>query len=442
MAAVIADLGTQDLVRLLLAFRRGIRPRRFFKLQTAAMQRRFDVIPVLENVVNPRNAAAVMRVADAYGVAQIRVISSLDVLGITAPDSADDGNDTSGPDMGASRWLDVRVHHSSKACIDELHRSEFQCLGAEFFDSQSLESVLDAVVDPGISHSTDYGHETSAKEAHPSATAGLAVRGREMAAGAAHATSRSRRIALVMGNEHRGVSKRLSGLCDHQFHLPQAGLVQSLNLAVATGIALHETCNTVSRSGFARCGGKGMDVWRSTCAETLEHAASCIMARRLPESLVGQPLSKPIDDMAVAAIAGHIEQYDALHGAFNLDLPELWPDAEGIASIWGGQSSREKQAHHAKLAAHAGTEDPAVHPGLDDPSLHPLQRRWRTLSRPGSALAKLSVAAHNHDLFVMDSRRLRLLVTWLLRILSGNVRALNSQRQSPDPRVMEILERI
>lgn len=47
-------------------------------------------------------------------------------------------------------------------------------------------------------------------------------------------------ICLVVGNEITGVSQELLDLCDKSIEIPQYGIKQSLNVAVAYGIAVFE----------------------------------------------------------------------------------------------------------------------------------------------------------------------------------------------------------
>ena len=49
-----------------------------------------------------------------------------------------------------------------------------------------------------------------------------------------------RPLALVMGQEHTGLGRRIEGLCDELVSLPMQGVVSSLNVSVATGIFLYE----------------------------------------------------------------------------------------------------------------------------------------------------------------------------------------------------------
>jgi TrmH family RNA methyltransferase len=43
-----------------------------------------------------------------------------------------------------------------------------------------------------------------------------------------------------MGNEQQGLPDELAAACDRLLRIPQAGRADSLNLAVATGVALYE----------------------------------------------------------------------------------------------------------------------------------------------------------------------------------------------------------
>ncbi len=47
-------------------------------------------------------------------------------------------------------------------------------------------------------------------------------------------------IALIIGNEVTGVSQELIDLCDFTLEIPQYGIKQSLNVAVAYGISIFE----------------------------------------------------------------------------------------------------------------------------------------------------------------------------------------------------------
>jgi tRNA (guanosine-2'-O-)-methyltransferase len=47
-------------------------------------------------------------------------------------------------------------------------------------------------------------------------------------------------VALVFGNEMRGVSEEARALADGAIEIPMAGMVQSLNVSVACAVCLYE----------------------------------------------------------------------------------------------------------------------------------------------------------------------------------------------------------
>ncbi len=47
-------------------------------------------------------------------------------------------------------------------------------------------------------------------------------------------------LCIIVGNEITGVSQELINLCDYSIEIPQYGIKQSLNVAVAYGIAIYE----------------------------------------------------------------------------------------------------------------------------------------------------------------------------------------------------------
>lgn len=55
-------------------------------------------------------------------------------------------------------------------------------------------------------------------------------------------------ICLIVGNEITGVSQELLDLCDASVEIPQYGIKQSLNVAVAYGIAIFEMRRVFDRS--------------------------------------------------------------------------------------------------------------------------------------------------------------------------------------------------
>ncbi len=60
----------------------------------------------------------------------------------------------------------------------------------------------------------------------------------------------TQKVAIVVGNEHRGVSETSAELADEVFLIPQFGMVQSLNVSVATAVILYEAMRQRIKKGM------------------------------------------------------------------------------------------------------------------------------------------------------------------------------------------------
>ena len=115
--------------------------------------------------------------------------------------------------MGASRWLSVRKYRHSFDCYDELRRLGVRILAS---DCPPCESEDDA----GLGWETQKARDFSAApidQIHFEPGEG---------------------VALVLGNERRGVSRALVERSDGAFYLPMCGLTQSFNISVAAAVSL------------------------------------------------------------------------------------------------------------------------------------------------------------------------------------------------------------
>jgi len=60
------------------------------------------------------------------------------------------------------------------------------------------------------------------------------------------------RVAFIFGNEHIGVSRGAAELADLNFHIPMAGMIESLNVSVACAVTLYEAYRQRAASGVRR----------------------------------------------------------------------------------------------------------------------------------------------------------------------------------------------
>lgn len=161
--------------------------RRLTKMNAVARTRQQGIL-VLEDIYDPHNAIAVFRSCDAFGIQQIYII--FDEQAPFDPEII--GKATS---SSANKWLDFKFFDSAQACIDELHQDGYEVIGTVLSDS--VESLYEADL-------------TNPK------------------------------IALMMGNENRGLSEKAIALADRHLIIPMSGMVQSLNLSVSAAICLFE----------------------------------------------------------------------------------------------------------------------------------------------------------------------------------------------------------
>src|SRR6267378_2894608 len=139
---------------------------------------------ILEGIHDPHNVSAILRTADATGVLEVQLIYENELFPRLGKKSS----------ASAVKWIKRRPFASIRECYESLHRQGF-LIYATRLDASS-KSLYD-----------------------------LDLTGK---------------IALVFGNEHRGVSGRDAELADGNFEIPMLGMIQSLNVSVACAIALYE----------------------------------------------------------------------------------------------------------------------------------------------------------------------------------------------------------
>ena len=60
----------------------------------------------------------------------------------------------------------------------------------------------------------------------------------------------TRPTAVILGNEHSGVDRKLSSLADGELYIPMHGMIQSLNVSVAAAIILAEAVRQREAAGM------------------------------------------------------------------------------------------------------------------------------------------------------------------------------------------------
>ncbi|OYW78375.1 MAG: RNA methyltransferase [Sphingobacteriia bacterium 28-36-52] len=160
-------------------------PERARKLDEVINKRQNGLTVVMENVHDPHNIYAVMRTCDAVGIQDIYVLNT---------ELPKDGYFGIKSSSSANKWLTIHSFNNVKDCFDEL-RTKYQSIYTTYL-GESSKSVYDI--------------------------------------------NFTNSIALVFGNEHKGVSKEARDLADGNFIIPQVGMIPSLNISVACAVAIYE----------------------------------------------------------------------------------------------------------------------------------------------------------------------------------------------------------
>jgi tRNA (guanosine-2'-O-)-methyltransferase len=169
--------------------------RRQERVRSVLARRQPDLAVVLEDVHDPHNASAVLRSCDAVGVMRVHLVYVRE----TPPKPAF-SRTVSG---SAAKWLELIRHRSIEECYAALRAD-----GLTIYATALAEGSRDL-----------------------------------------YATDLTGPVALVFGNEHRGVSPEAVAQADGSLIIPMMGMVQSLNISVACAVTLYEALRQRDAAG-------------------------------------------------------------------------------------------------------------------------------------------------------------------------------------------------
>ncbi|MCO5291245.1 MAG: RNA methyltransferase [Chitinophagaceae bacterium] len=155
------------------------------RLKNVIARRQQDLAIVLENVFDPHNISAVMRTCDSVGVQDIYILNT------KIPRHKKWGPRSS---SSAAKWLSIHQFANAEECFKIL-KNRYQKVFTTHLSSDAVDL---------------------------------------------YKMDLTQSVALVFGNEHSGVSEEIRALADGNFVIPQAGIIQSLNISVACAVTLYE----------------------------------------------------------------------------------------------------------------------------------------------------------------------------------------------------------
>ncbi len=158
--------------------------KRLEKIIRVVNARQHSLTVVIENIHDPHNVSAIFRTCDAVGIPKVKLIYNQESFPRIGKKSS----------ASAFKWVEKEKYKSVEECYNDLRQDGYKIFASSLTDHSKNLYELDL----------------------------------------------TQKVAIVVGNEHRGVSDSAANLADEVFLIPQFGMVQSLNVSVATAVILYE----------------------------------------------------------------------------------------------------------------------------------------------------------------------------------------------------------
>ena len=168
-------------------------PERYHKIKSILDKRQTDLTVLMENVNKTHNLAAIIRSCDATGVLDAHAVSTHETIRLRQNAAS-----------GSSKWVRLNLHADTDSAIRQLKSSGHQLI-AVHVDQSAIDY-----------RQINYTVPT----------------------------------ALVMGEELEGLTDNALSQADRSVMIPMMGMVQSLNVSVATALILYEAMAQRQKAGM------------------------------------------------------------------------------------------------------------------------------------------------------------------------------------------------
>lgn len=172
---------------------RAVTEKRLNTIQRVARNRQLDLTLVIENIHDPHNVGAIFRSADAVGIQEVQLLYTQESFPRLHPKVTASGG----------KWVKQNTYSDAVELATDLKDR-----GLKIYTTHLAEDAVDM-------HQIDW--------TQPS--------------------------AIVLGNENRGVSSEMTALADQNILIPMFGMVESLNVSVASAVILFEACRQRMEAG-------------------------------------------------------------------------------------------------------------------------------------------------------------------------------------------------
>ncbi|NIS39138.1 tRNA methyltransferase [Candidatus Saccharibacteria bacterium] len=160
--------------------------RRIERMSQVIKHRQPDLTVVCENIHDPHNVSAILRSCDAVGIEIVHLF-------YTNQEFPKLGKKSS---ASAKKWIDIERHQEENKLRESLK-------------NQGMSIYATGLNEKAVSiYEVDW----------------------------------TKPSAVIMGNEHLGVSDEVLQIADASVYIPMFGMIESLNVSVATAVILYEAC--------------------------------------------------------------------------------------------------------------------------------------------------------------------------------------------------------
>jgi tRNA (guanosine-2'-O-)-methyltransferase len=168
--------------------------RRKEKFLNVLKHRQPSLTVVMEDIHDPHNVSAMLRSCDAVGVMEVHLVYTTEEFPRLGKKSS----------ASANKWIERHSYPSISDCVKALRKKGFTIFATHLGKKSHSLFELDL----------------------------------------------TKKVALVFGNEHRGVSGEAAELSDTNFQIPMMGMIESLNVSVACAVALYEAFRQRTEKGL------------------------------------------------------------------------------------------------------------------------------------------------------------------------------------------------
>jgi len=167
---------------------------RIKKIKRVISARQHSLKIIIENIHDPHNVSAIFRTCDAAGIPKVSLIYNLEPFPKIGKKSS----------ASAFKWIEKEKFKSVKDCYQTIKDDGFKIYASSLSDDAENIYKLDL----------------------------------------------TKKVAIVFGNEHRGLSDDAIEFADKKFLIPMYGMVQSLNVSVSAAVVIYEALRQRKAKGM------------------------------------------------------------------------------------------------------------------------------------------------------------------------------------------------